>query len=279
MRSEPLPVIGNGGAGGDTSTKGMRTAVVVVSGGNVGVVVGGGGTVVVVVSGGMVVVVSGGRVVAVDVVVCGNVVEVVVEVVVGGGSVVVVVDVVVSGGNVVVVVVVSGGGSVVVVVVGGTGTSTFAVAEMMLAGPPVTRRCAPCGSGPAGLPRYTAAGPGLDVLATTVIVPEATGIVARADPAVSVSTVVDESCPLISNVTLAPRTGCVPASTCTSIWPARSTVVEIVQVPAKRAASASSAIASAWMSSRPLAWATMSSDGTSAIAPFAARLVPASSWA
>ena len=95
---------------------------------------------------------------------------------------------------------------VVEVVVGGGGTSIVAVAEMMRGAPPVTKRCAPCGSGPAGLPRYTVAGPGLEVVATTVMAPEVTGIVARANPAVSVSTVMVWSKARASALALLPRT-------------------------------------------------------------------------
>ena len=172
--SDPLPVLGNGGpgTGGSTSAIGAK----VVSGGRVDATI-----VVVVVSGGNVVVVVSGSVVEVVVVVSGgNVVVVVVA-----GTVVVVV----VGATVVVVV----GATVVVVVVGGTGTSTVAVAEIARGGPPVTRRWAPCGSGPAGLPRYTAALPGAAVDATTVIAPGTAGIVECAEPTASVNTVVGAS--------------------------------------------------------------------------------------
>lgn len=90
-------------------------------------------------------IVAGGSVVVVDV--SGTV-----DVVVSGNVVVVVVDVVVSG-NVVVVVVVVLVVFVDVVVVVGTGTSIVAVTVKVRGTPPVTNRCAPYGSGPAGLPR------------------------------------------------------------------------------------------------------------------------------
>jgi hypothetical protein len=93
--------------------------------------------------------------------VCGSNVDVVVDVVevldVPGTVVLVdVVELVVWAIVVVVVVVVSGGSATAVVVVsagGGFGTSMLAVAVSTRGCPPVTKRCAPCGSGPAGTPR------------------------------------------------------------------------------------------------------------------------------
>src|SRR4051812_7743317 len=181
------------------------------------------GTVEVVLVGISVVDVCGGNVdVVVDVVevldVSGTVVlDVVVELVVS--AIVVVVDVVVSGGNTTAVVVVSAGG--------GIGTSMLAVAVSTRGWPPVTKRCAPCGSGPAGTPRYTSAAPGADVEATTVMVPGIRGIVVCAVPLTSVSTTSGESCPLISSDTRAPSTGCAPANNVTVICPATSTVAAI----------------------------------------------------
>ena len=261
-----MPVLGSGGAGGDTSTTGMKAAVVVVamgSGATV-VVVSGGAGLVVVVCGGTVGVASGGNVVDVDVVVvCGSVVDV--EVVVGTGDVVVVVDVVGGGDVVVLVVVVSGSNVVVVVVVGGTGTSIVAVAEMIRGVPAVTKLCAPCGSGPAGLPAVDERRSGtrcrLQRLSST---PGATDIVARADS----RCVGLHRC---RRVLAADQQG--HARTENRLrssehthrrsgrrhrpWPRSS------RFAGKRCSLGIERDRQAWMSSRPLASATMSSDGTS----------------
>jgi hypothetical protein len=215
-----------------------------------------------------------------------EVVEVVVEDVVVGDSVVegatvvvvgdVVVDasVVVVGGTSVVVVV-----GAVVVVVAGIGTSTLAVPDTTCGGPAVTRFWAPWGSGPAGLPRYTKAGPGAGDVATTVVRPGETDMTVPATPLPSVNNVWSSSCPLNNTVIGALATGRPSAVSVTPMCPPLSMVATITLSPAAAAASASSAIASAWMSSRPLARPIISREGISGATAFHARLVPAASCA